>query len=212
MALIETIGTFTIASGSKVSNTLSQQQYGRYNTLGIYAPVSGNIVTATLQVAAQSTSSMVITSPFLSSSFAAASSASPPGSASLSDVTVLFTQLPHVNPLGETTSYIPSGSGWTIYYPAYTRLSGSVGVTFVVSGSGTQTVRQIEYPSLAWYPALNSSNVVITVPTSSAITLLQTFPYGMMRLSGSVATSSSISYLVVGQMAGVLTGQAVYMT
>lgn len=74
--------------------------------------------------------------------------------ANLCEVSVPLSNLPNVDSTA-IRSFVPSGSGWTTYYPQYTRLSSDLqNVVFVVGGSsGSATVASVVY---SYQPASNS--------------------------------------------------------
>jgi hypothetical protein len=74
--------------------------------------------------------------------------------AGLAEVAVPLSSLPSVDATA-IRSFVPSGSGWTTFYPAFTRLSSDLqSVVFVVGGaSGSATVAAVTY---TMQPASNS--------------------------------------------------------
>jgi hypothetical protein len=67
--------------------------------------------------------------------------------------TVLFSALPGADATA-IRSFVPSGSGWTTFFPQFTRLNAAQnGVVFVVAGPATATITQVTYTT---QPASNS--------------------------------------------------------
>ena len=79
------------------------------------------------------------------------------------------------------------------------------------TGSATLLASPVASASAAsWSLALTSTGTVITFPSSS-VSFLESFPYEMIMLSGSLpapATGSAVTYIVKGQIMGALTGLA----